>query len=261
MRLVELVNRLPGMRAGHRARNRVIGVGYLLAVLIVLLLTVGVVGGGYLLATLIALVLLPLLTVGAVATNYRKSATRLARLPGVTPRGGPKAGLFAGLYVFVLWGLVVTAASGAIVGTAPGDRNADPEPTETPNDPEEFEDDEETLSEEEALLLFETVVDQSDAELAEVERANDELTVEYHPTATTERELLEQMGTISGAYVGSISDGLATERMHVTALDADGNQAFHWTVETDWAEAYIDEEITMDEIADRALETAESADE
>ncbi len=74
-----------------------------------------VVGSGYLIAVPVALVLLPVLVVGAVATNYRGVASRLSQLPGISPDGGLKAGLVAGGGLFVLWGVVLvgqpTAAS------------------------------------------------------------------------------------------------------------------------------------------------------
>nr|WP_282594552.1 lamin tail domain-containing protein [Halomarina salina] len=94
------------MRPGSTKRNAVVGLLYLCLVPLVIL--------G-----------LPVILAGVVWRDYRGWGTRLARLPGIAPGGGAKAGVVAGLYGLGL--LVVLSALG---GTS-----SDPQPESGPSAP------------------------------------------------------------------------------------------------------------------------------
>lgn len=247
--LMVRLERLPGMQAGRRGRNIAVGVGYLLAVPI-------------------AIALLPLLVLGAVATNYRGIARRLSQLPGIAHGGGAKAGVVAGAYALVLWAVVLSVVvSGGIVDAGPGaagseSGSAPDSPNETAGDEaaaaDDVSSDEENLSDGEIVVLFETTVERAGIDLASVEQDGDVLRVEFHQTATTEAEFFEQAGYLSGAYVGAVGEGLGTDRMEATVLNrSDDSPELSWRVESEWAQEYHDDESTIDDVIQRSLATLE----
>ncbi|WP_140408894.1 hypothetical protein [Natronolimnobius baerhuensis] len=204
----------------------------------------------------VALVLLPVLVVGAVATNYRGVASRLSQLPGISPDGGLKAGLVAGGGLFVLWGVVLVGATYGGVGGefGPGateDEHAD-EPPADAFDP----DADRTLSTGEIVILYETTMDRGGIDLVSAEPTGDIFEVEYQRSATSEAEFLEHAGYVTGAYVGAVGEGLETTRMDATVLDGD-EELLSWHVDSEWAMAYHDDEFTMDDVIERSLATAE----
>ncbi|ATW87588.1 hypothetical protein halTADL_0790 [Halohasta litchfieldiae] len=116
------------------------------------------------------------------------------------------------------------------------------------------------LSEEQILVLFETVIEDQGIELQTVEIDEEEniLSVEYYSTGTTEQQVVEDMGTITGVYAGAIDQGVTTDRMEVTALDpVDDSETASWYAETEWAESYNAGEMTADEFSMRVLLTLE----
>lgn len=235
------LEQLPGMEPGHSVRNLAVGVGYLVAVLI-------------------AIVLLPVLALGAVATNYRGIATRLSRLPGIERDGGLKAGVVAGAYVFVLWSVLLAGANAGILGSGSGPGASDDGRNEGAADAVSS-DEEGELSDGEIIVLFETVVERRGVEIVSAEKDGDVFRVEFYQTATNETEFLERAGAISGAYVGAVGEGLGTERMEVTALDEDDESpVLSWYVDSEWARAYHSGEFTMDEVIERSLATTEAID-
>lgn len=233
---MEWAERIPGLKAGQWGRNLVVIAVYLLVIPI-------------------AALLLPLVALAVVAADYRGIARRLSRLPGVTDDGGIRAGVAAGVYVFVCWGVLLAALSAGVSGPGFADGDAETE--------------EQDLTEDEIITLFETIVSQSGVDVRSIEREGDVLAVSYYPEQPIEgdvpdgadNETLEEMGYIAGGYVGAIEDGLTTERMEVTVLDPETDEpTAYWTVETEWAREYHAGEITMNDVANRAFETFERAD-
>ncbi|WP_247001710.1 hypothetical protein [Halosolutus gelatinilyticus] len=233
------VAQLPGMRSGHRVRNVALGIGYALVLLP------------------IAVVIAPLLAVGAVATNYRDAATRLSGLPGVDSGGGMQAGVVAGVYVFALWGAVLGAGMGAAdlagdSGEADADQPASIDATSDNGTAEQ------ARSEEELLVFFETNVQQWGVELRSVELSDNALVVEYYANTTSEEGFTNEMAYLIGTYVDTVDAGLETERMDVTGVDSDDDSDHvYWHVESEWAKAYLDEELTEEDVFDRVFETVE----
>lgn len=237
---MDWVERVPGLQPGNWGRNLAVVAGCLLVLPIVALL-------------------LPIVAIVLVAGNYRGIADRLSLLPGVTADGGFQAGIAAGVYVLVCWGVLLAGLSAGISG--PG--FADDAEADAGGD-------EQDLSEDEILTLFETIMSQSGVDVESIEREGDVLAVAYYPDKPIEgdvpdgadNETLEEMGYVAGGYVGAIDDGLTTERMEVTVLDPETDEpTAYWTVETEWAREYHAGEISMNDVADRAFETFERADE
>lgn len=228
-------SQLPGFEPDRRVRNLAVGIGYLLV-------------------APLAIVCLPLLVFLAVTVNYREVAGHLSQLPGITPDGGAKAGLIASGGLFVLWGLLLVGGGGAFgPGAADGDQ-----PAEAPAD--EFDPDaDRTLSSGEIRILFETTLERGGTDLRAAESNGDVFEVAYQHNATTETEFLERMGYVTGAYVGAVGEGLETTRMEATVFDGD-EQLLTWHVDSEWATAYHDDELTMDDVIERSLATADEID-
>lgn len=88
---------VPGMQPGATQRNLLIGLGYVI--------TVGA-------AVVVVVLLLPLLGAIAIGTNYRGSADRLARLPGIQAGGGVVPTIAAFGYGLALTSLVLVPGAG-----------------------------------------------------------------------------------------------------------------------------------------------------
>ncbi|MFC7209769.1 hypothetical protein ACFQL3_04570 [Natronoarchaeum sp. GCM10025321] len=119
------------------------------------------------------------------------------------------------------------------------------------------------LTEEDLLMMFELVVEgEGGLELADVERDGEVLHVEYYPQGTTEAEISEEIGYLTGAYIGATAEGLDTERMEVTALHpVDESAVSHFYVEREWVDAHLDDELTVEELTMEVLMTLEVEDE
>ncbi|ELY45767.1 hypothetical protein [Natronorubrum tibetense] len=207
----------------------------------------------------IAVVLLSILTVVAVASNYRNVAGRLSELPGVDAGGGVQTGFIAGLYALVLWSVVVSGgmllvggdsgATGADAYQGPGADAPDPDEASASGE----------YSDAELLVFFETIASHWGVDVTSTELVDDEFVVEYADTTETEEEFTNEVGTLIGVYIDIVEGGLEAERMDVTAVDEDDDSERTWHVESELAEAYIDGEFTVDEVYERVLETVDSA--
>lgn len=225
---MSLVERLPALKSGHRYRNVAVSVGYVVLFLLVL-------------------ALLPVFAAWAVASNYRESAAHLSGLPGVDADGGLQAGLLAGAYVFVVWGVALSVG-----GLAAGYDRAGAGGADSPADGES------SLADDEQVLLFQTVVQQRDVDLRSIELSDDVLVVEYSITGATEEDVTEDVAILTGSYIDRVDHGLETERMDVTVVDPDdGTERANWRVEADWAEAYLAGEQTEEAVLERVYETFE----
>lgn len=133
---------------------------------------------------------------------------------------------------------------------------------------EEFDDERrEEWEEDEILTLFELVLEDEGIDVAELEVEEDDelemdvLSLEYYPLGTTEEEIMEEMGYITGVFAEAVEFGLEVERLQATALDIFDEPVSQWYVETEWAEAYNVGVMTADELALEALLTLEPVEE
>ncbi len=245
------VARFPGMKAGHRLRNTVVGIGYVFVVLP------------------IVVVLFPLLAVWAVESNYRNVAGRLSGLPGIDSGGGVQTGFAAGLYALALWGVILWSGMLYVdLGAESEPNGAESESNGAESDPAATIDEtgpadesiDEDISEAELLVLFETIASQWGVEVISTEMVDDTFTVEYYVGGETEEEVTSEIGTLIGAYIDIVEGGLESDRMDVTAVDEDDDSdEAYWHVESDWAEAYLAGELSEEDVLDRVLPTVESA--
>ncbi|SDJ68474.1 hypothetical protein [Natronorubrum texcoconense] len=206
----------------------------------------------------VVVVLLSILTVVAVASNYRNVAGRLSELPGVDGGGGVQAGFIAGLYALVLWSVVISGgmlfigdagSNGTESYQGPGADGSEPDETTESDD----------YSDAELLVFFETITSHWGVNVTSTEMVDDEFVVEYADTTETDDEFTDEVGTLIGVYIDIVEGGLEAERMDVTAVDADDGEQTHWHVESEWAEAYLEDELTVDDVYERVLDTVESA--
>ena len=237
------LNRIPGTTPDHRFRNVAVAIGFVLVVPVVV-------------ATL------PLLAVVAVSTNYRNAATRVSHLPGLGA-GGVRAGFLAGVYVFVLWGLllaVVTlgAAHVSDSGQSDTDTGFDGDP-DLPEPSDDRSNEQQDVSDEDLLFLYETRAQRWGVDLRSADLSGSTLVVDYETTATTDEEAVEELSYLVGTYVDVVDDGLETDRLEATVIDsADDTPRATWHVESAWAEEYTEEELSEEELLALVLETIDS---
>ena len=121
--------------------------------------------------------------------------------------------------------------------------------------------DEEELTEDELVDAFLAVLENEGIVTTAVERTSDALGVTYLATGTDDDTLLLEIEVIADVYAGAVAEGLAFERLNVVSHDPDaGVDLDAFVVETDWAVAYLDDEIGWDEYVQRIDETVEPAD-
>lgn len=114
---MSITERLPGMRPGHTTRNVFVALFYPTAAALLFLAS-------------------PLLIAAATARDYRGTAGRLERLPGITSSGGLQAGAVAGCYTLVVVALVVSASgTDSTQSPPPQVDHASPPPTITTTAP------------------------------------------------------------------------------------------------------------------------------
>lgn len=126
---------------------------------------------------------------------------------------------------------------------------------------------EDEYTEEEILTMFEFVIEDQGVEVAELEVEEEEtldaevLSFDYYPLGTTEEEIVEEMGYVTGAFAEAINMGLEVERLEATALNIADEPISEWYVEAEWAEEYNAGEMTANELALETMMTLEMIDE
>lgn len=202
------IDKVPGMKAGHRKRNWVLGVFYVF-------LLMGIMGSGG----------------GDTASDTTASADAVTETP--------------------VSEATATETADPATTTPTATATPTPSPTATPVSI--------------GPSHFETVLaEQYNADVVSYEETGDtgELTVTSHSFGSTDA-LATEMGQVAGtyaAYVDSAEDPPA--KLEVTVLEADGETvAGTYTVQTEWAVAYNDGEITAEQYSTRVMQTIEVADE
>lgn len=116
----------------------------------------------------------------------------------------------------------------------------------------------EEISDEEIITLFESLVESEGMTVETAEMQGDIFTVEYTSYSQTERELASEIGYVAGAYAGMVGEGHTSDRMEATILAASGEPAGTFYVEYEWAEAYENGEISDEEFSQRVISTLSS---
>lgn len=200
------------MRPGSTGRNAVVGYGYLILIPFLL-------------------VFFPIVLGVAVGTNWRGTADRLAALPGVGAGGGVKTGVVAGIYGFVIWGVII-AGGGADDSGESVQASADLEDVDEAAD--EADDVESSDGEEGNYTVVVTVVDgNSDPiESAEVEFVHDDaMILNTREDQQTNQEGQATFETEGGSVrVNAEADGYESER---TGITIESDDEVHITLESE----------------------------
>lgn len=115
------------------------------------------------------------------------------------------------------------------------------------------------MTEDEYLNLIETTLEtEMGINVADVYMEGDTTHVEYHSYAQDENELAGELGAVSGAYAGAVGDGHESEQLQITVLDAVGDEAGTTTLDAETAEAYYNDEISEEELAQEVLGNLEA---
>lgn len=196
------------MRPGTTGRNIVVGTLYVVAFPFVLTLLVFALMSPLtflLLISLIGFVVGPFVAAILIGMNFRNTANRVERLPGISRSGGVVSSLFGFVYVALLFGVLIGTSAG--LGAVGGDSSV----------------------EEVEAAEVETVTDDAAEEPMEeetdVEESNDEAAQneKYTLTVTVEDEATDPLGD---AEVALVYDTLSAEAQELEVTGSDGVAAF-----------------------------------
>lgn len=164
--------------------------------------------------------------------------------------------------------LLGTIAAVAILAGCTGDireeeSNNDNESTDTdedePEESEETDESDEELTEEEVVGRFDSLLEEEGIETETVDRNDDILRVVYNATGMTTEAVTTEIEIIADAYVRAVNTGLTTNRLEASVRDPEeGSILDTFVIETEWVEAYSNEEIEWNEYVERISETFES---
>lgn len=115
------------------------------------------------------------------------------------------------------------------------------------------------LTEAEAEQVFQTTLisEGIDPDRAEHTESPVGFTVEYASTVQTQQQLVEEIGYVSGAYAAIVGEGQGEGGMIVYVYNPQGELAFTYFVNDEWAQAYYDDEMSGEEYGERILGTLE----
>lgn len=113
------------------------------------------------------------------------------------------------------------------------------------------------MSDSDRIALLETFLESEGIAVDSVEREGDTIQLAYVSEATNRDELIDEIGTISGSYIGLVESGETAPRMDVTILDAASEPTGTFHVEREWAVAVNNNEMSYNEMALEILQTLE----
>lgn len=265
---------VPGMKPGSMIRNVIVGFLYVLF-----------------------FYLIPFVLAYAVFRNRNGIADKLSDIPGISSGGGIVSAGVIFLISFVVLSIIAaalpadeaprpdetsTGSDGATDGGSDEEQSDEPSEETTESDAsaeeqqQEIDEAEESdvegeeantaeseledrdLSNDDLIPVFEALVESEGMTVDTAEMQGDTFVVEYRSSATTEQEILNEMGYVAGAYAGMVKEGHTSDRMEVAIFNQDGVKAGTFYVEYDWAEAFANDEITADEFALRVYSTLEA---
>lgn len=116
-------------------------------------------------------------------------------------------------------------------------------------------DTQEILSEEDMEFVFQTTVEGEGYDLQYAEHEGHEFTVEYNSYAVTAEDRAGEIGYFAGAYGVVVDEGHGDNAMRVFGNDAQGVVTFSYFVESEWAQAHHDGEMSDEEYFENILDT------
>lgn len=138
-------------------------------------------------------------------------------------------------------------------------RNESAETAANDTDDNATDDTDEALTEEEIVILFEEILNEEGLETETVERADDVLEVEYLATGDTDQAAATEVEIVADVYARAIDAGLTTDRLDAFVRDPEADLILDtYNIETEWTEAFLNEEIEWEEYFERIVETFEA---
>ncbi|MFD1515140.1 FxLYD domain-containing protein [Halomarina rubra] len=113
------------------------------------------------------------------------------------------------------------------------------------------------LSGDDYQVMFEEFLQSEGISVEEVAVEGDRAQIDYTMLATTQSEIVEEMGTVSGAYAALVDDGWQTSGLDATILASDGSVAGTFSLEADMAQAFANGEISNEEFGQTLIESLE----
>lgn len=110
---------------------------------------------------------------------------------------------------------------------------------------------------EEAFL---EALDREDVEVLDLRYDDGRVALEYEPAEPTERSVEESVEAIARAYFDRVYGGWTAERLDASAF-VDGELVATWRMDSRWIDAYLDGEITREELGERVEDSVERHDE
>ncbi len=107
--------------------------------------------------------------------------------------------------------------------------------------------------------LVRSRLEEEGIETQSVERRADVLEVVYYATGMTSEAVTSEIDVFAGVYARAIEEGLTTDRLEAFVLDPDDETLLDsFVIETEWAEAVSNDEISQEEYVERIVGTFES---
>lgn len=214
---------------------------------------------GYVVGVLLALTSISLLADGEPVAGILMGLAALVALPPARETISGVADISLGKWATV--GLVLFLAFGSAMALGPAETDSnDFESDDSITEPIDEVEDDEQLSDEEILMAFELSLIEAgfDVESVTMDGANRMVMLNYYSTAQTEADLAGEVGYVGGSYAASVNMGWSPGVIDVHILDAHGNVAGSYYIESEWAQDYYDGRISDEEYFTLILETFES---
>ncbi len=129
-----------------------------------------------------------------------------------------------------------------------GDEDEDESTNENGDDAE--------LSESELLEQFQVTLEDRGFEQVDIAPVDDGLELGYDASGTSDDNVATEIELITDGYTTTIESGSSTAYLEATAHDPeDGEVLDYFTIETEWVEAYLNEDLEWPELLSRIAET------
>ncbi|MFA9427976.1 hypothetical protein [Natronorubrum sp. A-ect3] len=156
-------------------------------------------------------------------------------------------------------GMLVVSAGCTSLGSD-GDRDEDESVSENGDEDEDESTsengDDAELSESELLEQFQATLEDRGFEQVDIAPVDDGLELGYDASGTSDDNVATEIELITDGYTTTIESGSSTAYLEATAYDPeDGEVLDYFTIETEWVEAYLSEDLEWPELLSRIAET------
>ncbi|MHC3438703.1 hypothetical protein ACYJ1Y_11540 [Natrialbaceae archaeon A-gly3] len=149
-----------------------------------------------------------------------------------------------------------TIAGVAVLAGCMGGADGDEEAADDDGTESEPTEGDRELTEADIVALFGVILADEGLEVASVDRNEAVLEVAYDATGTTGEDAGTEIGIVADVYARAIDAGLETDSLEASVLDPETGELLDtFLVETEWAEAFLEEESDWEEYFERIVET------